>query len=89
MAVNQDGQPPGWTGHCRYFVGALTASDATVYDPPLRLIRCTSNGTAVFVLDGDDAATTVSRAMVAGDEITTLAVKMLKTSTTGAYEGYR
>lgn len=90
MAATQDGQPVGWTGHCRYFVGALTLSDATVYDPPLRMLRCTSAGTAKIVLDGDVAATVITRAMAVGDEITTLAIKMmLTTGASGAYEGYR
>lgn len=90
MAETNHGQPTGWTGHCRYFVGAITPSDATVYDPPIRLLRCTSDGTVILVLDGDESDTTVSRAMTAGDEITTLAVKMvMSTGTSGAYEGYR
>ena len=90
MAATADGQPVGWTGPCRYFVGAITASDETEYDPPIRVLRCTSNGTAVLVLDGDAASTTVSRAMRGRPEITNLAIKMvMATGTSGAYEGYR
>ena len=92
MAETLDGQPVGWSGHCRYFLGAITASDETEYDPPIRLLRCTSDGTVILVLDGDDdgASTRISRAMTAGDEITTLAVKKVSaTGTSGAYEGYR
>jgi hypothetical protein len=92
MAAKQDGQEPGWTGHCRYFLGALTPHDSNAYDPPIRLLRCTAPGTVVFVLDGDTdgAGTRVSRAMVAGDEISTLAIKLVRsTGTSGTYEGYR
>ena len=92
MAATADGQPVGWTGHCRSFVGAITASDSTTYDPPIRLLRCTASGTVVFVLDGDtdDASHRVSRAMLAGDEIDTLAIaKVRATGTSGSYEGYR
>jgi len=88
MAATFDGQSPGWIGHCRYTV-SVTAADATTYDPPLRILRCVTDGTVVLVLDGDDAATTHSRAMVAGDEITNLAVKIVKTASTGTYVGFR
>ena len=92
MGATLDGQPVGWMGHARYFLGALTPSDSTTYDPPIRLLRCTAPGTVVFVLDGDtDGVTTrVSRTMVAGDEISTLAIKLVRaTGTSGTYEGYR
>lgn len=87
MAYSFDGQVPGWTGHVRETV-AITASDATVYDPPLKVVRCLTAGNLVFALDKDNVVAT-AKAMAAGDETTFYAIKRVMAASTGTYEGYR
>lgn len=88
MAATLDGQSVGWTGPCRFFLGAITASDTTTYDPPIRVLRCTSNGTVILVLDGDtdDSTHRVSRTMTAGQEITNLAILKVRSTSTRTAE---
>lgn len=60
-----DGQYPGWTGPCRTTVGAITKSDATLYDPPLRRLYIGGAGNVVVVLDADDEAVSANYTVLA------------------------
>jgi len=75
---------PEWTGHVRHFVGAITKSDSTIYDPPIRVLEITTGGTLNFVLDGDDETdpnAVVTKTFTAGD-VTYLAFRQVKTGGT-------
>jgi hypothetical protein len=82
------GQNPGWTGHVTTKV-AVTASDVTTYDPPLRVLACTVSGTVVLVLADDATGTTITRTLVAGQELTYYAIKQVKAASTATVEGFR
>lgn len=88
--LTKDGQNVGWTGGATKKV-AITASDSTTFDPPLRALRCTTGGTVQLVLADDPADNSVhdDRTMNAGDEITHLCIKRVLAASTGAYVGYQ
>lgn len=64
---------------------AITASDATVYDPPLTRLRITGVGTVVIVLDGDDESDSAKRftlTMAANSDLTGLLIRQVRAAST-------
>lgn len=80
-----DGAPPGWTGHARKTVGAITKSDVTVYDPPLRCLVVGGAGDVYILLDGDDEADSSKVFPVtctANQRLTVFAIRQVRSATT-------
>ena len=81
-----DGQLPGWTGPCRNVV-AVTKSDATIYDPPLRSLVASGSGNVVLVLDGDDETDStkyLTIALTANVPLTGYAIRQVRSTNTTA-----
>lgn len=91
-----DGELPGPAGPLQSFVGTITASDVTVYDPPLRGLRvgAAGAGNVVLVYAGDDEAVAGNRETVAvsnGQLITGFLIRQVRATGTTAsgLTGYR
>ncbi len=81
-----DGQLPGWTGHITKYV-AVTKSNATIYDPPLRMLYSSAGGDVTIVLADDDetdSAKYITRTLVAGQELTFYAIRQVRSTGTTA-----
>jgi len=76
---------PGWVGHAVHSLGAITPSDATVYDPPIRLLEIATSGNLCFVLEGDDETDPNARitiAVSASTEIANRAFRQIRATNT-------
>ena len=81
-----DGEPTAWTGHARHVV-AVTPSDATIYDPPLRALYVHVGGTVVLVLDGDDETDSskyLTRTCAADTELTIYAIRQVRAASSAS-----
>lgn len=70
---------------------AITPSDADSYDQPI-MIECVADGTIAYIpwaggTYGGDIATSLTKAMVAGDLLRVAVRQVLSTGTTGTYRG--
>jgi hypothetical protein len=64
---------------------AVTPSDATLYDPPLRLLYCGGAGNLVLVLDSNDETDADHRftvAVTAGQLLDVFAIKQVRAAST-------
>jgi len=88
------GEHVSWIGHVREYLGALTPSDVTLYDPPIRMLTVAGTGNVVVVLDADDetvSANYVTIAVEATEILTEFAIRQVRSTSTTAtgLKGFR
>jgi hypothetical protein len=97
MTIRFQGQQSGWSTPALNVAannGTITPSDATTYNPPIRCLRVGTAGNLAIVLAGDselDANKYVTLAVSAGEELTSYAIKQVRSTNTtaGGLLGFR
>lgn len=82
-----DGAKVGPRGPLTSYVGAITPSDATIYDPPLRQIRigAAGAGNVTLVYAADDESVAANRdtyAVANGQTISGVLIRQVRAATT-------